>query len=60
MDISMAKDPVCGMDVKPEQAAGTSEHEGKTYSFCSSECKQKFDKNPKQYAGKQKVAGTKV
>lgn len=56
----MAKDPVCGMDVKPEQAAGTSEHEGKTYSFCSSECKQKFDKNPKQYAGKQKVAGTKV
>lgn len=56
----MAKDPVCGMDVKPEQAAGTSEHEGKTYSFCSTECKQKFDKNPKQYAGKQKVGGTKV
>ena len=31
----MAKDPVCGMDVDPEHAAGTSEHQGETIYFCS-------------------------
>ena len=49
----MAKDPVCGMEVKPEQAAGKSEHEGQTYYFCSNGCKQRFDQNPKTYTAKQ-------
>jgi P-type Cu+ transporter len=47
------KDPVCGMEVKPEKAAGKTEHEGKTYYFCGTGCKQKFDQNPQQYAGTQ-------
>jgi P-type Cu+ transporter len=29
----MQKDPVCGMQVDPQKAAGTSEYEGKTYYF---------------------------
>ena len=29
------KDPVCGMDVEPETAAGRHEHAGTTYYFCS-------------------------
>ena len=29
------KDPVCGMDVDPAKAAGTSEYQGKTYYFCA-------------------------
>jgi YHS domain-containing protein len=41
------KDPVCGMDVEPGKAAGESVHEGKTYYFCSQQCKREFDKNPK-------------
>lgn len=53
----MAKDPVCGMEVKPEQAAGKSEHGGQTYYFCSTSCKQKFDHNPQQYAKTQTSAG---
>ena len=28
-------DPVCGMDIEPETAAGTSEYKGQTYYFCS-------------------------
>ena len=47
------KDPVCGMEVKPEKAAGKSEHGGKTYYFCGTGCKQKFDQNPQQYVGAQ-------
>lgn len=48
----MAKDPVCGMQVDPAKAAGTSEYQGQTYVFCSAGCKKKFDSNPPQYAGK--------
>jgi Cu+-exporting ATPase len=50
----MVKDPVCGMNVKPEQAAGQSQYGGQTYHFCSTACKQKFDQNPQQYAGQPK------
>lgn len=49
----MAKDPVCGKDVDPALAAGQSEHEGKTYYFCSNTCKERFDQNPQCYAGPQ-------
>jgi YHS domain-containing protein len=48
----MAKDPVCGMDVDPKQAAGKSEYQGQTYYFCSAGCKKAFDKEPAKYAGK--------
>src|SRR4051812_17530971 len=43
------KDPVCGMHVNPATAAGKSDHEGTTYFFCSTSCKQKFDKDPARY-----------
>jgi Cu+-exporting ATPase len=46
----MARDPVCGMDVNEQQAAGTSEYQGQIYYFCSSNCKQQFDQNPQRYA----------
>ncbi len=46
----MERDVVCGMQVDPAKAAATSEYNGKTYYFCSSSCKIKFDANPKQYA----------
>lgn len=52
----MAKDPVCGMDVEENTAAGKSEYEGKTYYFCSPGCKRSFDQNPEKYAGKPQQA----
>lgn len=42
----MAKDPVCGMDVDEEQAAATSQYQGKSYYFCAPGCKRAFDKEP--------------
>ena len=54
----MAQDPVCGMDVQPEQAAGQSEYQGRIVYFCSVGCKEKFDKEPQKYAHPQSaVAG---
>lgn len=43
------KDPVCGMNVSPSTAKGSSFHEGHTYFFCSLKCKEKFDLNPSQF-----------
>jgi Cu+-exporting ATPase len=39
-------DPVCGMTVNPATAAGSHEHDGKTYYFCSEHCLRKFRANP--------------
>ncbi|HBA86664.1 MAG TPA: heavy metal translocating P-type ATPase [Geobacter sp.] len=44
------RDPVCGMDV-PEDAALTAVNAGVTYRFCSSGCKDKFEKSPDSYLG---------
>jgi len=46
-----AVDPVCGMELNPGQVVAESRYQGKTYSFCSQECKQKFDENPEAYVG---------
>ncbi len=48
----MEKDVICGMQVDPKKAAGSSEYQGKTYYFCSAGCKRQFDQNPEQYANK--------
>lgn len=45
-------DPVCGMTVNPETAAGSFEHQGKTYYFCSQHCLSKFQTNPDSYLHK--------
>ena len=54
----MAIDPVCGMEVDKEKAAGKSEYNGETYYFCSPGCKAAFDKDPEKYTGKSAAAGT--
>jgi Cu+-exporting ATPase len=42
-------DPVCGMTVNPETAAGKFEYEGKAYYFCGTHCLNKFQTNPESY-----------
>ena len=49
----MTKDPVCGMQVDENKAAATSSYQGKKYSFCGQECKNKFDSEPQRYAQQQ-------
>jgi Cu+-exporting ATPase len=43
------QDPICGMDVDPATAAGSVEHEGRTYYFCSQHCLEKFRALPAKY-----------
>lgn len=47
----MAKDPVCGMDVEPKKAAGSSLFKGETIYFCNPRCKERFDAEPEKFMG---------
>jgi P-type Cu+ transporter len=42
-------DPVCGMPVDREHAAGESTYQGQTYYFCSAGCAAKFEADPEKY-----------
>nr|WP_174512701.1 heavy metal translocating P-type ATPase [Methylocella tundrae] len=42
-------DPVCGMTVDPQTAKFRAEDAGKTYFFCSAECREKFLAEPSQF-----------
>ncbi|HEX7150176.1 MAG TPA: YHS domain-containing protein [Thermoanaerobaculia bacterium] len=44
-------DPVCGMNIDPATAAGSSRYEGETYFFCSRGCATKFDAAPARDSG---------
>ncbi len=39
------KDPICGMTVNPATALHA-ERDGKTFYFCSDQCRQKFQSAP--------------
>jgi Cu+-exporting ATPase len=43
------------MDVVPEKAAGKTEHQGKTYYFCSTKCLEKFKQDPEEYLDKERI-----
>jgi YHS domain-containing protein len=45
------RDPVCGMEVKRGSASLISDHFGRTFHFCSEQCRNLFDINPKKYVG---------
>jgi len=58
--MAMVTDPVCGMTFDSSQAEAQSIYEGVSYYFCSQECRQTFEKNPKQYitsAGQSTTSG---
>ncbi len=42
-------DPVCGMEVTPEDAAGSCQHQGRQYYFCAETCKEQFQANPEAF-----------
>jgi Cu+-exporting ATPase len=45
----MEIDPVCGMEVDPQSAAGSHEYRGTTYYFCSQGCLEDFKEDPDSF-----------
>ncbi|ADV64416.1 YHS domain-containing protein [Desulfurococcus mucosus] len=42
-------DPVCGMRVDPSKSKHKTLYKGRIYYFCSSRCKEEFERNPEYY-----------
>jgi YHS domain-containing protein len=49
IDMAIAIDPVCGMEVETDTTDLKLEHEGKTYWFCGKGCLLEFRDDPAQY-----------
>jgi Cu+-exporting ATPase len=47
----LTKDPVCGMEIEAETAAGSFEYGGRKYFFCSESCLRQFAADPQKYLG---------
>jgi Cu+-exporting ATPase len=47
--MSQVKDPVCGMMVEPDNAAGRTTYESQDVYFCSDQCRRDFEANPGRY-----------
>lgn len=52
------RDPVCDMEVRESEAAGTSQFKGDTYYFCSESCKERFDQDPDRYVSRSQSSQT--
>ena len=44
-------DPVCGMTFPPARAAATHTHQGRTFYFCATSCRDRFRASPESYLG---------
>jgi len=47
---SFVRDPVCGMEINPQNAAATTAYQGETFYFCRVECQEQFNQNPQRFA----------
>ncbi|MFH0932732.1 MAG: HAD-IC family P-type ATPase, partial [Nitrospirota bacterium] len=50
-------DPVCKMTIEEKDAVATSIYKGTTYYFCSTICKDDFDKNPENFVAEKAAEG---
>jgi Cu+-exporting ATPase len=53
-DAPKVTDPVCGMTIDPETAAGHYDYKGVTYHFCHTSCLERFKSDPEKYLSPQK------
>ncbi len=49
--VPVARDPVCGMEVDPDEATGSYDYEGQTYCFCCGHCLERFRAEPAKFLG---------
>lgn len=49
--MAQVKDPVCGMTIDSSAAKGQATYNGKTYYFCSEQCRRQFEQSPEKFAG---------
>ncbi len=45
----MEKDRVCGMEIDEKKSGNRFDYKGKTYHFCSEQCRDEFKKSPEKF-----------
>lgn len=53
------RDPVCGMKLDPNTSPYMMAHEGQTYHFCSTACRDMFEASPEKYLASSNATYTK-
>lgn len=54
------RDPVCGMRLESYDQPLAREYGGRTYVFCSSVCRERFDRNPTRYVPAEPAASLRL
>jgi Cu+-exporting ATPase len=54
--MKMAIDPICGMTVSPDTAAGRYDYNGATYYFCGLSCLERFRADPERVLSKKPLS----
>jgi xanthine dehydrogenase accessory factor len=49
IELAMATDPVCGIELKRADAAAAIDVHGRVYFFCSTACRDAFLADPERY-----------
>ena len=55
---TLARDPVCKMDVDEKAAPARADYEGDQYYFCSEDCKRRFIADPERYVSRSEHSQT--
>ena len=50
---NLPRDPVCGLEVHPDDVDSWVEYGGTQYYFCCPECQRAFEESPEEYTGEQ-------
>lgn len=53
--VVLAPDPVCSAYLPKGKVLFVSDREGESYYFCSSRCKQAFDRDPARYTRERRL-----
>lgn len=56
MEGNLPRDPVCGLEVHPDDVDSWVEYGGTQYYFCCAECREAFEEAPEEYVGREKAA----
>ncbi len=55
MEGNLPRDPVCGLEVHPDDVDSWVEYGGTQYFFCCPECRKAFEEKPEEYIGSEKI-----
>ncbi|MCL6432206.1 MAG: YHS domain-containing protein [Anaerolineae bacterium] len=54
MEGNLPRDPVCGLEIHPDDVDSWVEYGGTQYFFCCPECRRAFEESPEEYIARER------